>query len=73
MGVDLPVRTLLDEFDAVVLAGGAERPRDLPVEGRDLEGVHFAMEFLPQQNRRVAGDEVPDGGRDHRHRTSTSW
>ena len=59
VGVDLPVCTLLGEFDAVVLAGGAERPRDLPVEGRDLEGVHFAMEFLPQQNRRVAGDEIP--------------
>ena len=60
VGVDLPVQTLVDEFDAVVLAGGAEWPRDLPVEGRDLEGVHFAMEFLPQQNRRVAGDEVPE-------------
>ena len=48
---------LLAEFDAVVLAGGAEQPRDLPVPGRELAGVHFAMEFLPQQNRRVAGDE----------------
>ena len=45
------------EFDAVVLAGGAERPRDLPVPGRDLGGVHFAMDFLPLQNRRVAGDK----------------
>ncbi len=44
------------EFDAVVLAGGAEHPRDLPVPGRELEGVHFAMDFLPLQNRRVAGD-----------------
>ena len=60
VGADLPVQSLVDEFDAVVLAGGAERPRDLPVEGRDLAGVHFAMEFLPQQNRRVAGDEVPE-------------
>ncbi|MGH8630404.1 MAG: glutamate synthase subunit beta, partial [Burkholderiales bacterium] len=52
---------LLSEFDAVVLAGGAEAPRDLPVQGRDLAGVHFAMEFLPLQNRRVAGDEgIPD-------------
>ena len=59
VGVDLPVRALVDGFDAVVLAGGAEHPRDLPVEGRDLDGVHFAMEFLPQQNRRVAGDEIP--------------
>ncbi|MEQ9125621.1 MAG: FAD-dependent oxidoreductase, partial [Alphaproteobacteria bacterium] len=47
-------------FDAVVLSGGAEQPRDLPVDGRDLDGVHFAMEFLPQQNKRVAGDTVPD-------------
>ncbi|MCX7892015.1 MAG: glutamate synthase subunit beta [Burkholderiales bacterium] len=50
---------LLAEFDAVVLAGGAEVPRDLPVPGRELAGVHFAMEFLPQQNRVVAGDRVP--------------
>ncbi len=48
--------TIADEFDAVVLAGGAEQPRDLPVPGRELEGVHFAMDFLPLQNRRVAGD-----------------
>ena len=48
------------EFDAVVLAGGAEQPRDLPVPGRELRGVHFAMEFLPAQNRVNAGDEVPD-------------
>jgi glutamate synthase (NADPH/NADH) small chain len=47
---------LLAEFDAVVLAGGAEQPRDLPVPGRELDGVHFAMEFLPLQNKRVAGD-----------------
>jgi glutamate synthase (NADPH/NADH) small chain len=52
---------LLAEFDAVVLAGGAEQPRDLPIPGRELEGVHFAMEFLPLQNKRVAGDAgVPD-------------
>jgi glutamate synthase (NADPH/NADH) small chain len=47
---------LLAEFDAVVLAGGAEQARDLPIPGRELDGVHFAMEFLPLQNRRVAGD-----------------
>ncbi len=47
---------LLAEFDAVVLAGGAEQPRDLPIPGRELDGVHFAMEFLPLQNKRVAGD-----------------
>ena len=48
-------RALAEEFDAVVVACGCEAPRDLPVPGRDLDGVHFAMEFLPQQNRRVAG------------------
>jgi glutamate synthase (NADPH/NADH) small chain len=52
----LDPRKLLAEFDAVVLAGGAEQPRDLPVPGRRLEGIHFAMDFLPLQNRRVAGD-----------------
>jgi len=50
-------RRLLKDFDAVVLAGGAEVPRDLPVPGRKLDGVHFAMDFLPLQNRRVAGDD----------------
>ncbi|HET8610550.1 MAG TPA: glutamate synthase subunit beta [Burkholderiales bacterium] len=58
VGKDLPAQALVDEFDAVVLAGGAERPRDLPVPGRELDGIHFAMEFLPQQNRVVAGDNV---------------
>ena len=54
-------KKLLAEFDSVVLAGGAEQPRDLPVPGRELDGVHFAMEFLPLQNKRVAGDAgVPD-------------
>ncbi|MGQ0547716.1 MAG: glutamate synthase subunit beta [Betaproteobacteria bacterium] len=51
---------LMADFDAVVLAGGAEQPRDLPIPGRALDGVHFAMEYLPLQNRRVAGDMVPD-------------
>jgi glutamate synthase (NADPH/NADH) small chain len=50
-------KQLLAAFDALVLAGGAELPRDLPVPGRELEGVHFAMDFLPLQNRRVAGDK----------------
>jgi glutamate synthase (NADPH/NADH) small chain len=54
----VPARELIDSFDAVVLAGGAEAPRDLPVPGRGLGGVHFAMEFLPQQNRVVAGDPL---------------
>src|SRR5689334_3520221 len=49
-------KKLLADFDAVVLSGGAEQPRDLPVPGRELDGVHFAMEFLPLQNKRVAGD-----------------
>lgn len=49
---------LQKQFDAVVLTGGAEQPRDLPVPGRELKGVHFAMEFLPQQNKVVAGDKV---------------
>src|SRR5512147_1493088 len=58
VGRDADPHALVDEFDAVVLAGGAEKPRDLPVPGRDLAGVHFAMEFLPQQNKVVAGDRV---------------
>jgi glutamate synthase (NADPH) small chain len=52
----LSARKLLAEFDAVVLSGGAEQPRDLPIPGRELDGVHYAMEFLPLQNKRVAGD-----------------
>jgi glutamate synthase (NADPH/NADH) small chain len=52
---------LTADFDAVVLSGGSEQPRDLPIPGRELDGVHFAMEFLPLQNKRVAGDKgVPD-------------
>jgi len=54
----VPAQQLLEEFDAVALTGGAEAPRDLPVPGRELRGVHFAMDFLPQQNRVVAGDRV---------------
>ena len=57
-GNALPAKQLLQEFDAVVVSGGAEHPRDLPVPGRELDGVHFAMEFLPQQNKVVAGDKV---------------
>ena len=58
IGVTLPARKLLERFDAVALTGGAEQPRDLEVPGRELDGVHFAMTFLPQQNRRNAGDEI---------------
>jgi len=53
-------KALLADFDAVVLSGGAEMPRDLPIPGRDLKGVHFAMEFLPLQNKVVAGDKLKD-------------
>jgi glutamate synthase (NADPH/NADH) small chain len=53
----LSPEALLADHDAVVLSGGAEVPRDLPIPGRELDGVHFAMEFLPLQNRRVAGDQ----------------
>ncbi len=49
--------SLVDEYDAIVLSAGSEHPRDLNVPGRDLDGVHFAMDFLPLQNRRVAGDK----------------
>ena len=59
IGVDVAATKLLEDYDAVVLAGGAEKPRDLSVPGRDLDGVHFAMDFLPQQNRRIAGETVP--------------
>ena len=56
IGKDVEVEELLSAYDAVVLSGGAEAPRDLPVPGRELDGIHFAMDFLTQQNKRVAGD-----------------
>ena len=58
VGVDMQAGELLAGFDAIALTGGSEKPRDLPVPGRDLDGIHFAMQFLPQQNRVVAGDKV---------------
>jgi glutamate synthase (NADPH/NADH) small chain len=58
VGKNLPVEDLRREFDAALLSGGAESPRDLQVPGRELRGIHFAMEYLPQQNRRIAGDVV---------------
>jgi glutamate synthase (NADPH/NADH) small chain len=58
VGHNIPAEDLLHDFDAIVLAGGAEQPRDLKVPGRELRGIHFAMEYLPQQNRRCLGDEV---------------
>ncbi|HEY5239689.1 MAG TPA: glutamate synthase subunit beta, partial [Rhizomicrobium sp.] len=56
VGVAISVSMLLADYDALVLSGGAELPRDLDVEGRVLDGIHFAMDFLTQQNKRVAGD-----------------
>ena len=56
VGVNVPAGKLLDDYDAVVLAGGAEHARDLPIPGRELNGIHFAMDYLPQQNRRVSGE-----------------
>ncbi len=61
VGVDISAKTIVDDHDAVVLTGGAEKPRDLTIDGRDLAGIHFAMDFLPQQNRRVSGESNPFG------------
>jgi len=58
IGVDVPAQTLMDKYDAIVLTGGAEKPRNLDVPGRDLNGVHFAMDFLTQQNRRNGGEAI---------------
>jgi glutamate synthase (NADPH) small chain len=60
IGVNVPVEELRGAFDAVVLAGGSTVPRDLPVPGRELKGIHFAMEYLTAQNRRCEGDEIAD-------------
>jgi glutamate synthase (NADPH/NADH) small chain len=60
VGRNVPMETLLDSYDAVALAGGAEKPRDLPIPGRELGGIEFAMDFLPQQNRRVSGEPLGD-------------
>lgn len=60
VGVTVSMDELKERHDAIVLAGGAEAPRDLPVTGRDLDGVHFAMEFLPQQNRRNGNEPVKE-------------
>jgi glutamate synthase (NADPH/NADH) small chain len=58
VGVNVPVEALTGHYDAILLAGGSEQPRDLKISGRELKGIHFAMEFLPQQNRRCEGDVV---------------
>jgi len=60
VGASLPVERLRKEFDAIVLAGGAEWPRDLPIPGRNLDGIHFAMDYLTLQNHRSEGDTVPE-------------
>ena len=59
VGVDIDIKVLRRDYDAVLLAIGAEQPRELPVPGRDLKGIHLAMDYLTQQNKRVAGDIVP--------------
>jgi glutamate synthase (NADPH) small chain len=61
VGVNISAKHLQDEFDAVVVCGGASAPRDLPIPGRQFKGVHFAMEFLSQQNKRGAGDKIFSG------------
>ena len=63
VGVNYSVEDLLAEFDAVCLTGGSTQARDLPVPGRDLDGIHLAMDYLPQQNRLLAGIETPEGQR----------
>jgi len=60
VGVNVSIEELLRDFDALLLCGGSEKSRDLPIPGRDLKGIYFAMEFLPQQNKRVAGGTVPE-------------
>jgi glutamate synthase (NADPH/NADH) small chain len=60
VGVNVPVTELTGHYDAILLCGGAEHPRDLPIPGRGLKGIHFAMEFLPQQNRRNEGDKIDE-------------
>lgn len=59
IGRDIPVDELRRGYDAILLAIGAREPRDIAIEGRDLKGIHFAMEYLEQQNRRVAGEDIP--------------
>jgi len=60
VGENVNAADLVKDYDAVVLSGGAEQPRDLPVTGREFDGVHFAMDFLRPQNKVVAGDTIPD-------------
>ena len=60
VGANYPAEDVRKEFDVLLIASGAEHPRDLNVSGRDLKGIHFAMDFLPQQNKRIAGDTVAE-------------
>ena len=61
VGADISAAKLRGEFDALILAGGTRQPRDLPIPGRELKGIHFAMEYLPLQNRLCEGDPIPNG------------
>ena len=60
VGINVSVDELKKEFDSILLSGGSTAPRDLPIEGRDLKGIYFAMEYLPLQNKRCEGDTIPD-------------
>jgi len=60
VGVNVSAEDLRRDFDAILLAGGATAPRDLPIPGRELRGIHFAMDYLPLQNKRCEGDSIPD-------------
>ena len=65
VGVNVPVESLTEHYDAILLCGGAEHPRDLKIPGRELKGIHYAMDYLPQQNHRCEGDEVDLGSAIH--------
>ena len=58
VGKNTDMKEMVNDHDAVILSGGAEKPRDIPIEGRQLNGLHFAMDFLPQQNRRVGKEKI---------------
>jgi len=60
VGANVPVKSLSEHYDAILLCGGSEQPRNLSIPGRELKGIHFAMEFLPQQNRRCEGDTIDE-------------
>jgi glutamate synthase (NADPH/NADH) small chain len=60
VGIDISVKDMIREYDAIILAGGCEQPRNIPIPGRELKGIHFAMEYLPQQNRVNAGESLPN-------------